>query len=116
MIKKIRVYASEKKTLDGQNTFIKWSYTKDGETFFEVKFTKKCAIPQEKGYYLLEADSKDINIKKTKEKTYTDDNGVVTTVKPNNILWFKAIKSITRDEVYEAELEAKREAEVNELL
>lgn len=108
--KTIRIYGAEK-TTQGENKkkFIKWSYTKDGKTFYEVKFTSECAIPSKRGYYLLTINPKKVNIKVTKTKTYyNEETDSLIDIKPNDIMWVQEIINIVPDKEYEAELEKKR--------
>ena len=114
-IREIRLYAMEKKTNDGKS-FVTWSYTKNGEKFYEVHFTKGCAIPQKRGYYLAKVNVADVNIKKSKPRSFMDDNGVVTTIQPNDKMWIKKVISIVSDEEYEKEIETKRLNEVMDVL
>lgn len=116
MEKTIRIYGAEKSTQDGKK-FIKWSYTKDGKKFYEVHFTKECAVPSKRGYYLVTVDLKDVNIKKSKQKTFTnDETGEVITIQPNDIMWVKQVNKFVSDTEYEAELEKKRLDDLSNIL
>lgn len=115
-LKTIRIYAKEVEKKDG-GSFVKWSYTKDGQKFYEVRFTKECAVPQKRGYYLAVVDKKNVNIKKTKEEVSVNpDTGETTIFKPNDIMWIQALESIKADVEYEAELEAQRLADLDDIL
>lgn len=110
MIKKFRVYAREVETKDGKK-YITCSYTKEGERFYDVKFTRTCEkVVKFPGYFLIEADTKDIS--KEKGKRYeVNGNSFIH----NDIIWIKNAISVERDTAYEEELYLKREREIEEL-
>lgn len=113
--KTFRIFGREVKL--EKNNFTVWSYTNDGKTFYEVHFTKDCAVPSKPGYYLVTAKLTDINIKKAKIKSFTNpETGEITTLQPNDLMWIKSIISIVPDVEYTEEVEKKRIDFLNNLL
>lgn len=108
--KVIRVFGRERQTQDGKNKFIAWSYTKDGETYYEVKFTQECTTqPKKPGYWLLTLNPKDCSIQHRKSKK--DD-----LFKPNDVLWIDNVIDCKHDEEYEKLVAQRRLEEVNDIL
>ena len=111
MEKTIRIYGKEK-TVENEgksNKFISFSYTKDGVTFYQVKFNQECEnVPKQKGYWLITVDTEDVS--KQKGKTNSAGN------KNNDILWIKNILKKKKDDDYEAEVYEKRCKEIEDIL
>lgn len=105
MLKTIRIYGKDK-TVEKDGTtlkFVTFSYTKDGETFYQVKFNQDCEnVPKKSGYWLVTVDTEDVSIQKGKVNSNGNKN--------NDILWIANIAKKEKDEAYEAEV-AKRKAE-----
>lgn len=112
MEKTIRVFARERKTVkDGvTNKFLVYSYTKDGENFFEVKFTSDCEYkPTKVGYWLVDIDTNSCNIKKHKPD-------LVTGVIKNHTLWISKCEKVVHDVEYEKEINDKKQQELESIL
>lgn len=108
MKKTIRIFGREKQSQDGKTKFTSWSYTKDGVEFYDVKFTQECTTaPKKPGYWLITFDTNEVS----KERKKRNQDGF----KYNDVLWFRAIISATYDEDYAKEVEAERQAEIDEL-
>lgn len=106
MIKTIRIYGRTVETTDGRE-YVAFSYTKNGEEFFQIKFNKTCdMIPQSAGYWLVTFDTKDVNKQASKE---------VNGFKPNDILWIAKIAEVKKDVAYEEQMRAKKQAEIDEM-
>lgn len=107
----IRIYGREKSVeKDGKTLkFVSFSYTKDGVTFYQVKFNQDCEnVPKQSGYWLITVNPEDVS----KQKGKTNSNGN----KNNDILWIANIISKTKDTVYEKEVAEKRAEEINNIL
>lgn len=103
----IRVYGREVQLKDG-GSFVKFSYTKDGKTFYDVKFNKGCdQMPTSRGYWLITVLSEDVNVQRVKH-----EKGVRT----NDILWIKQVQDLKKDKVYEEVKNSIKQSEVNALL
>lgn len=104
----IRIFGKEVKCKKSDNKFNKYTYTKDGKEFFEVKFTKECKIqPTGTGYILLDLLPEDCGIKKVKgekDKKY------------NSILFIRNCSNIRIDKEYEEEMKVKKLEEVKSVL
>ena len=111
MEKTIRIFGKEK-TVENEgkkNIFVSFSYTKDGETFFQVKFNQECEnVPKKAGYWKITVDTEDVSIQKGK----INKNGN----KNNDILWISNILKKEKDEAYEKEVAEKRAKRVQEVL
>lgn len=111
MQKTIRIFGKEK-TVENEgkkNTFVSFSYTKDGETFYQVKFNQECEnVPKKAGYWLIEVDTEDIS----KQRGKINKNGN----KNNDILWISNIISKKKDDDYEKAVAKKRADEINDIL
>lgn len=106
MVKTIRIFGRERKDNDGKK-FVVYSYTKDGKTFYQLKFRKECTmLPKETGYWLIEVDTNDCQVQRMKANK---------DFKPNDILWIKNITSVKRDSAYEEVIRAAREQEIEDL-
>lgn len=111
MIKTIRVFAKERKAVKegATNKFLVFSYTKDGENFYEVKFTSDCDYrPTKKGYWLVDIDVDYCNIKKHKPDTQT---GVVR----NSTLWISKCTKAVYDVEYEEIIKEKKQQELESI-
>lgn len=109
MKKSIRVFAREVHTKDNKKSFLSYSYTKDGETYYKVKFTRDCqGLPKEQGYYLMEIDTNKTSLEKVNE-LYNDK-------KLNDIIWIRELYSCKRDTEYEKDLLEKQKEFLEELL
>ena len=104
----IRIFGREVKCKNSDNVFTKYTYTKNGEDFYDVKFTKECKVkPSGTGYLLIDVDPEDVGIKKVngeKGKKY------------NSILFIRNCKNIREDKEYEAEVQVKKLEEVKNVL
>ena len=111
MEKTIRIFGKEK-TVDNngvKNTFVSFSYTKDGERFFQVKFNQECEnVPKKAGYWLITLDSEDVSIQKGKINSNGNKN--------NDILWIRNIAKKVKDEKYEKEVADRKAQEINDIL
>lgn len=105
--KTIRIFGKEIATTDGKK-FVKWSYTKDGVTFYDVKFARNCLqVPTVRGYWLVTFDISDCRKqkgKKTEKFTY------------NDTLWIMQTLNIAKDDKYEAEVAEQRLQELEDIL
>ena len=102
-MKTIRVFGRERKNSDGKK-FVAYSYTKDGNEFYQVKFRKECtSAPKKTGYWLIDIEPKDCNIQVRKAQEG---------FKPNDVLWVSECTNIRPDTAYEAEVRARREKEM----
>ena len=102
-MKTIRIFGRERKDTDGKS-FIAFSYTKDGDTFYQVKFKKDCAsTPKKAGYWLIDIEPKDCNIQKRKAQEG---------FKPNDVLWIDNCSNVRVDKDYENELRERHEKEM----
>ena len=111
MLKTIRIFGKEKQVEQEGKTlkFVSFSYTKDGETFYQVKFNQNCEnVPKQKGYWLIDVDTEDVS----KQKGKVNANGN----KNNDILWIANIAKKVKDEKYEAEVAKRRAEEIEEVL
>ena len=111
MEKTIRIYGKEK-TVENEgkkNKFVSFSYTKDGEKFFQVKFNQDCEnVPKQAGYWLITVDTEDVS----KQKGKINANGN----KNNDILWIRNIIKKSKDEEYEKAVAEKRSKEIEDIL
>lgn len=108
-MKQIRIFARQVRTDKGL-VFLKFSFTKDGEKFYDVKFNKTCElIPQGQGYWLLDLESINMNIQKVKK---SKDSKFI----PNDVLWIKKVSKCVKDEAHEKEVEENRRAEIEAIL
>ncbi len=104
MEKIIRIYGKDAQTLDG-NSYVRFSYTKDGKEFFDVKFNRTCEqMPTSKGYWLVTVMSEDCDIRKGKNKN------------SNRVLWIRQIVNLKKDKEYEEFRNSIKQSEVNILL
>ena len=97
MKRTLLIYSRERHSKDGTRAFLTYSYVHNN-TWYEVKFTKKCAIkPTDLGYLDLVIDDKDISIERSKrnDKVY-------------NIIWVKKVISFNVNEEKNKELEEKK--------
>lgn len=111
MEKTIRIYGKEKvvENEGKKNKFVSFSYTKDGVTFYQVKFNQDCEnVPKQAGYWKITVDTEDVS----KQKGKLNSNGN----KNNDILWIRNIIKKTKDEAYEKEVAEKRAKEINDIL
>lgn len=111
MQKTIRIYGKEKSVeKDGKTLkFVSFSYTKDGETFYQVKFNQDCEnVPKQSGYWLITVDTEDVS----KQKGKLNSNGN----KNNDILWIANIIKKQKDEAYEAEVAKRRADEIEDII
>lgn len=111
MQKTIRIYGKEKSVeKDGKTLkFVSFSYTKDGETFYQVKFNQDCEnVPKQSGYWLITVDTEDVS----KQKGKINSNGN----KNNDILWIRNIIKKSKDEEYEKAVTEKRAKEIEDIL
>jgi ABC-type phosphate transport system auxiliary subunit len=110
-MKTIRIYARKKTiTMKSDKTtkdIMEYSYTKDGEKFFQVKFKLECEKqPKQSGYYLLDVNENDLSIQHSKpQEKFT----------PNDVLWIGNVVDFRQDIEYEKELESKRLKEIKAL-
>lgn len=103
MEKTILIYGRERTTKDGRK-FITYSYVHN-DTWFEVKFTRKCEIrPMNKGYYNLTIDTDNVAVEKSTRDTKT-----------YLILWIRELKSFAINEEKNKELLEKREKALAEV-
>lgn len=103
MEKTIRVFGREVEDKTGKK-FIIFSYTKDGERFYQVKFKRTClTVPSKRGYWLIKFDTINCQLQKVKAKE---------SFKPNDILWLSETISVKKDEEYEK----MRQEKINEAL
>lgn len=106
----IRVFGRtrQSKPTDGRrpDTFVSYTYTPDGQSFYSVKFTKDCSRrPTKPGYFLLKVDLSNVNIKVDRsDAKYKHD-----------VLWIKDVIDFKEDTKYAEEVRAKRQKEVEEL-
>ena len=111
MEKTIRIFGKEK-TVENEgkkNTFVSFSYTKDGKTFYQVKFNQECEnVPKKAGYWLITIDTEDVS----KQRGKINSNGN----KNNDILWISNIISKKKDEEYERQVADNRAKELEEIL
>lgn len=111
MEKTIRIYGKEK-TVENEgkkNKFVSFSYTKDGEVFYQVKFNQDCEnVPKQAGYWLITVDTEDVS----KQKGKLNSNGN----KNNDILWIRNIIKKSKDEEYEKAVAEKRSKEIEDIL
>lgn len=111
MVKTIRIYGKEKvvENEGKKNKFVSFSYTKDGGTFYQIKFNQDCEnVPKQSGYWLIEVDTEDVS----KQKGKINSNGN----RNNDILWIRNIISKKKDEAYEKEVTEKRTKEIEDIL
>lgn len=96
------------KGTDQKKDICEYSYTPNGETWYQVKFKQECEKqPKTAGYYLVDVDeTKDLSIQKMKAQEK---------FKPNDVLWIANVIDFKRDVDYEKELEAKRLEEIKNL-
>ena len=99
MKKQINIYS--RKNDKGYNNY---SYVSKDGTFYQVKFVRTIQAPVDEGYFLVVFDTKDTS----REITKPNENGF----KPNDILWFKNVESITRN----VEFEEQRAKELDEMM
>ena len=96
----IRIFARKKEIVTKREGELKdimeFSYTKDGETFYQVKLTKEVKkFPNETGYYLIDVEDENMTLKETKSREM---------FKPNDIIWVSKINNFKRDTEYEKQL------------
>ena len=111
MQKTIRIYGKEKvvENEGKKNKFISFSYTKDGVTFYQIKFNQDCEnVPKQAGYWNITVDTEDVS----KQKGKVNSNGN----KNNDILWIRNIISKEKDTAYEEEVAKKRAEDINNIL
>ena len=107
MQKTIKIYGKEYKTREG-TTFTRYSYTKDGEKFYQIKFTKDSHFTAtQKGYCLLTIDDDNVSIQKGPTK-----NGY----KQNDIIWIKQVIKFEVDKNATEEYNANKQQLIKDLL
>ena len=107
MQKTIKIYGKEYTTKEG-NTFTRYSYTKDGEKFYQIKFTKASHFSAtQKGYCLLTIDDDKVSIQKGPTK-----NGF----KQNDIIWVKEVINFEVDKNATQEYNANKQQLIKDLL
>lgn len=85
----IRIFGREQTTQEG-TSYIRYSYTTDGKTFYDIRFTKSCdKAPNGTGYYLITLDTD--NVKPYKNKK---EGG-------NEVLKIFSVIDIEKDKKYE---------------
>ena len=108
MEKTIRIFGKEKQ-LDNGVKFVSFSYTSNGNDFYQVKFNQACDnVPKTSGYWKITVDTQDVSLKKGKKL----EDGK----RANSILWISNIIKKVKDAEYEAEVKKKREDELNSVL
>lgn len=117
-MKTIRVFAREVTFEQNgkKKKFYPLSFTKDGQTFYNVKITQDtvadCGVtlPQEQGYYKLTLDPENVSIQTFKAQ----EDGYV----PNPTMWVHGTDGVTlvRDTEYDEERKAKELEIVNGLI
>lgn len=103
-IKEISVFAKE------NDYGFEMSYT-NGKKWYQVKIRKECKVqPNQVGYWKLKLDATKVRKPQTPEPTSTG-------FQPNDIIWVtkENLISLTYDEEKNAEFEAKRLAEIEEI-
>lgn len=110
MLKTITIYGRELKTKEGK-TFTKYSYTKDGEIFYQVKVAKDSllSLGTKKGYLKITFNQEDCFIKKGKTINKGD-----RTFKENDTLWVLDLKDVQEDKEATKKAQAKREEVMND--
>ena len=107
-IKTIRIFGKEVKNKKDEKTWVKYTYTPNGEDFYEVHFTKDCKVkPSGTGYLLLDVIAENVGIKKVhgeKGKKY------------NSIMFISNCSNIREDKEYEDAVKLKKLEEVKNIL
>ena len=107
MEKTIRIYAKQVKT--EKVNFLRFSYTKDGKKYYDVKFMQGSAMPTESGYWLLTVDLNDVNTAKGKKREGSK-------YEPNDVLWVKRAISLKKDVDFEKQRKEERLTALADLL
>lgn len=100
---KFRIYSKKIVTKTGQ-TFYAYSYTRNGEKYWTIKFRKEVNAPQEQGYFLVETEAKDMNIHIAKKDGYDRDT-----------IWVKKVNLLVKDDDYLKEKRQEEEKQLNEI-
>ena len=103
MEKVITIYGKEYKK-EGRS-FISYTYTKNGEKHYRVKFTKNCLRPQIKGYVNLVIDDECVSIQRAKSGEE----------KLGDILWIRKIIDSYENEEKNRKSKEKLRKEIEEL-
>ena len=100
----LKVFGKEFTTKEGKK-FIRYSYTRDGKVFYDVKFNRTCPyVPNLKYYVNIELQLDDISIQKENKKE-----------NKNHIMWIKNFESVVQAEE-DDKWKEKRLEELKELL
>lgn len=103
MEKVITIYGKEYKK-EGRS-FIAYTYTKNGEKYYRVKFTKNCLRPQIKGYVNLVIDDECVSIQRAKSGEE----------KLGDILWIRKTIDSYENEEKNRQSKEKLRKEIEEL-
>lgn len=106
MTKTIRVFGRKKFTKEGHKPFCNYTYTKDGKTFYRVKFNRTCNnTPTGSGYYLLTVDTKNLTLQHFSKHPEW-----------NIVIWIADIDKCEVDSKSNEELAQKKIDELNDIL
>ena len=100
----ITIYGKEIKTKTGK-TFVKYNYTKDGETFYNVKVSQKSTkqLGNRKGYLKVSFELNQAFIKKGR---------VISGFKENDTLWLMDIIDVVEDTEASKQAEERRKKQI----
>lgn len=104
MEKTMKIFGREQRTSEGKK-FYTYTYTKDGKTFFKVKFKMGCSnIPTGKGYYLITINKEELSLQKFKNHPEW-----------NSVIWIDNIIKCVADEESNNKRSAKMLEEIDNL-